>query len=39
MNTHLPSQSSSLSLMISEAAFRVVNGVDRLGRFVWHKLR
>lgn len=30
MNTHFPTQSLSLSMMISEATYRAVVGVERL---------
>ncbi len=33
MNMHFPLQSVSLSTMISETAYRVVVGVERLARF------
>ena len=32
MNPHFPNQSTSLSMMISEATYRVVVGVERLAR-------
>lgn len=39
MNTHLPNTSLSLSMMVSEAAFRVITGVEQVALFGGRLLR
>jgi len=39
MNTHFPNPSATLSMMISETAYKAVVGVERATRFLSNMLR